>query len=594
MKSFAGGFAGALAVVLGAAYLGITALALFGLASTPDPFRTGVVMVVVAGAILLTPTDNAGWRLGAIVGIVVGLGGAVGIELLGSNPSIGAGQVGAVVGAAGAIPLLSWAWSPNAGRWVPRVVFMGVLLVAGIALVRAVIEGGALGHDESAYAVKTRGWLTGFPATGWQIHRAPLLSVLAVPVVAFTESEVAIRLVTVVLSLGALAAVWLLGRQIGGSWTGVLSAAVVGVSYPFMRRGSEFLTDVGAAGLLLLVVWVVLRVVQDPKSRGREAIWLGPLVALAFYMRYQSALAVIGIAIATLAVWPRVVSQLRRPLARAAGIAVIAIVPHLIWATAATGSPLGVIQETQGAAGREFIGEGLVDYADAFREGLAGPLGAVLLTAAFAWILWSVVAGRSDDDAHLAWFVTIVAVVSVVPLGLVAHGETRFVFFPVWLLICLGSHAVVRLATRLPAPYVSVAVGVVMILWLPLASETLNRADRNAESRGDNFAVIVEASNWIQGDAQGDCGVLTTYEPQVNWYSTCATAFMFRDVEASMDELEADADLSDPDLYALLFEGGKRQPTGEAAQAYLDLGPHKLIVSSGGGIGDATIVEISG
>jgi 4-amino-4-deoxy-L-arabinose transferase-like glycosyltransferase len=592
MKSFAAGFLGALAVVLGAAYLGISALALFGVASTPNQLRTGIIVVVVIGAMFLRPTDNSDWLPGAIAGIVVGLAGAVGIELLGSNPSIGAGQVGAVAGAVGAVPLLKWVWSGDAHRRAHQVVLMGILIVAAIALVRTVIEGGALGHDESAYAVKTRAWLTGAPATGWQIHRAPLISVLALPVVALTESEVTIRLVAVVLSLGALAAIWLLGRQIGGSWVGVLGAAVVGASYPFMRRGSEFLTDVGAAALLLLVVLVALRAIENPESRRREVLWLGPLVAAAFYMRYQSVLAVMGIAIAAAIVWPRVVWQLRSGLARATGLAAVIIVPHLIWATVATGSPLGVILATQGAAGREFLGEGLVDYAGMFRDALAGPVGAVFLVVALAWILWSVVVRRSDDDVHLAWFMTIVVAVSVIPLGLVAHGEPRFVFFPVWLLICLGSYALVRLVSHLRAPYVSIVVGVTAILWLPLASETLARADRHAESRGENFAVVVAAANWIQSQTSGECGVLTTYEPQMNWYSGCATAFMHHEVEASLDELDTDADLSDPDLYAVLFEGGKRQPTGEAAQAYLDLGPHVIVPSRGDGIGDATIVTI--
>jgi len=53
-----------------------------------------------------------------------------------------------------------------------------LFFVVTIALVRAIIEGGALGHDESAYALKARSWLIGTPDTGWQLHRAPALSIL--------------------------------------------------------------------------------------------------------------------------------------------------------------------------------------------------------------------------------------------------------------------------------------------------------------------------------------------------------------------------------------------------------------------------------
>jgi len=74
-----------------------------------------------------------------------------------------------------------------------------------------------------------------------------------------------------------------------------VAVATVGAALSFLRRGSEFLTDVAAAGILLTIVRLVLLIVGDPETNAHRVWWLGPLVAAAFYMRYQSALAVVGI-----------------------------------------------------------------------------------------------------------------------------------------------------------------------------------------------------------------------------------------------------------------------------------------------------------
>lgn len=585
------GLVGALSVVLATAYACVCAAALLGRAATPDIYRTGLVAVVVLAAILLPWPEDDSWRRGAAIGVVVGVAGVVGYELLGSNPSIGAGQIGALIGALFTFPLLGLVRSGRLGAGFIRIALLLLLVVVGVAFVRTILEGGGFGHDESAYVLKTRSWLEGTPDTGWQLHRAPFVSALAAPIVAFTESEVAIRLVGSFLAVAALVGVMLVAERVGGLWAALIAGATVGASLSYLRRGSEYLTDVPAAGVLLFIVAVVLTVVRRPDTSRRLVFWLGPLVALAFYVRYQSSLAVVGIAAATVIVWPGVVKRLWRPLSISAGMAAAAIVPHIIWATAVTGTPWGVVLATQEAGGREFLGEGLVDYATMFSKDLAGPAGAVLMGAGSLWIGWCLVTGfrRRSDDARLAGFVAIVVAVAVVPLGLVAHGEPRFVFFPVWLLVALGAHAVVRLITNLSPRQRVALVAIAGILWLPLFTETVRRADRNAEARGENFAVVVDASNIIEADASGSCGVLTTYQPQVTWYSTCWTELFSPNApDLGVGDLQGDRD------YAVLFENGKRQPSPQQQEKYIELGPVETVPARTEGIGEATIVFIDG
>lgn len=591
MRSRLAGFLGALAVIGSGAYFAISIAALLGVASTPSVLKTLAVAGLVVVILLLPPPQAGQWTAGALVGMAAGVVGILALELLTADPSFGAGQLGAVAVTPLVVPALKAWW----GRQAPfplllRVGLVFVVLLAGVALVRAILEGGPLGHDESAYALKARAWVAGTPDTGWQLKRAPFITALGVPIVAFTEDEVPLRLVAALLGVGSLAAVGLVARRLGGSWSALVAVATVAASLPFLRRSSEFLTDVPAAGLLLLVVWLVLEIVDDPGANERLVLWLGPLVPLAFYMRYQSSLAIVGIALVMVVAWPGVVRLLRRRLLQAAGIALVAITPHLIWSTAVTGTPWGVVLVTRDAGGREYLGQGLVDYARLFPEDLAGPAGAILMLAGLAWILWHLGSRRAEtaNPRRRAWFVLIVVAVSVVPLGLVSHGEPRFVFFPVWLLIAAGSALVVDLVSRLPARSLPAVVAVAAFMWLPLFTETVRRVDRNAEARGETFAVVEEASDSIEFDGPGSCGVLTTYQPQVTWYSTCWTElFQPGRADLGVGELQGDR------LYALLFVNGKREPVGEERQAYLELGPSELVLARNEAIGDATVVDIS-
>lgn len=573
------------------AYLAISGAALLGVAATPSPERIAVVLVVVLAAIALPAPQPGEWHVGAWVGILVGLAGVAGLELITGNPSIGAGQIGALVGASVVFPVLNWVWGHE-----PRIrlVHMGLVLLVvlvAVALIRSVIDGGGLGHDESAYALKARSWLAGTPDTGWQLHRAPLNSLLAVPVIIFTENEEVIRMVGAILAVASLAGVGLVAGRLAGGWGAIVAMATVGASHPFLRRGSEFLTDVAAAGILLVIFWVVLKAISDPERDGRLVIWLGPLIAAAFYMRYQSALAVLGIALAAVVVWPRVMVALRRPLVIAGSLLLIGLLPHLIWATAVTGEPWGVVLITRDAGGREFLGEGLIDYVRMFPIDLAGPLGALAMGIGLVWVVWRSalrLAGSADEENKTALFVLIVLLVAVVPLGLVAHGEPRFVFFPSWLLIAVGTALVVNLITPLRQPYKAMAVALAALLWLPVLTETTRRVDRNAEARGDTFAVIVDASNAIQGAGTGSCSVLTTYQPQVTWYSECATGLLrARSDGVGEDTLEGDR------RYVLLFENGKRQPSEEVLREHIELEPARTIPARNDRIGDATIIEIN-
>ena len=586
------GFLGAITIVGGGA---LAAVALYSATGVVDPpgleIAIPVALVGLATFFLGRPASPL-WRQGAWGGVIAGVVLLVGVELVRGEFSIGAGQAGALAAAALAIPLLDAIWSDRFG-WshagLVVVAYLGLLAIVGLA--RVVTDGGPFGHDESAYLVRSRFWVDGTPATGWQVHRAPALSVIGVPVLWFTELEDAFRYVTAVLAVGALAAVALLANRLGRIWAAVLAVSVVLASLTYLRRGSEFLSDVPSAGLLVLAVWLGISVFADERFGGKALLWLAPILALAFYFRYQSALSTVGIVLGAIWAWPGQVRANLRYLLYAAGLLFLGLVPHFVWAWSEYGSPLGALLNTSGAVVRQYIGEGLVDYFEMFAIDLAGPLGAFAMIVGLIWLLWTfgqdVFSSRSDGDTRLARLILATVFVAVVPMGVISHGEPRFVFFPMWLLICVGAMAGVRLLQRFDHRWVVVASVVAAMVWFPVFHETLLRVDRNAEAKNVSLQTLVDASEYIASDGPGTCGVFTMQQPRVNWYSGCKTTLFKPDVPGlGVGRMDVDRE------YALLFETGIRELQGNRRQAYLDLGPHTVFPSDHPSFGDAPVVTI--
>src|SRR5690606_41611407 len=113
----------------------------------------------------------------------------------------------------------------------------------------------------------------------------------------------------------------------------------------------------------------------------------------------------------------------------------------------ATGAAWGILLDPAGAGGRESLGEGLVDYARDLPDLLAGQAGALLLLVGLGWGLWCL-----TEPVHRARavFLLVPAIGQFVLLGLLSHGEPRFVFFPVGLLLVAVALAVEQLRMRLP------------------------------------------------------------------------------------------------------------------------------------------------
>lgn len=425
-----------------------------------------------------------------------------------------------------------------------------VALLAGLIVV---LPSGPFGHDESIYALKAREWIDNTPATGWARYRPLGMSFVGWVVLQFSSSEVWFRFAAVLLSLFTVAVMWLAGKVMYTRVAATLGAAVFMSTETFLRRATEFLNDVIAAGLMLAamtMIWIHF-------ERSPTRWWIvaaAPLAAGAYYMRYGSALGLVIIALVAAVVWARQLAASWKQLATTAGVLVALLIPHFIHSQTLTGSAFGVFEAARTSVGGG--GGGLSDYLRWLPSRLAGPAGTALLAMAGIYAVIIIVAsirGRRGlgPEGRTVAFTVATALLLGLALGAFTHGEPRFLYLPLMLLLLTGARAVSltwQMLQRTPRMVVGVAAGLVFVAGFTAGVLHMSRAIEGITNSRD---VLVEASTAVREDAGGAvCEVRSSYIPQITWYSVCSTSGFTRPLPDGRP------------AYLMIFENGKRQPVG--------------------------------
>jgi hypothetical protein len=273
-------------------------------------------------------------------------------------------------------------------------------------------------------------------------------------------------------------------------------------------------------------------------------------------MRYGSALGLAVIGLFTVIVWARSLVRSWRQIAATAIATLALLVPHFAYAVDQTGSVVGVFRSASTSVGGG--GGGLGQYVEWLPRHLAGRLGAAVMLAAAIYTVVMVVStvrrplhSAERSEARTVVFLTGVAVTLTIALGLFTHGEPRFVFMPLMAILLVGGQALVRVASRLRStPRLILSSMLAVVVGLVFSGSVVRMAQGMDRITGQRD-VIVGAAAAVRDDAGGgDCFIRSSYVPQLTWYAICAT-----------HTFSSPAPSSDP-AYLVIFENGKRQPTG--------------------------------
>jgi 4-amino-4-deoxy-L-arabinose transferase-like glycosyltransferase len=447
------------------------------------------------------------------------------------------------------------------------VISAGIAAAFGAIVVLGMLQNAPFSWDESAYAITTRHWVQGGPATGTGVTRPPILPILGVVPIAIGTQEWLFRVIGLLFGMGLVVAAWFLARSVAGGVAGLLSALLVASAPTLQIDAGLFLTDVPATALLVLLLALVWRAFNGERPPGWGLVWLAPLAAAAFYTRYGAIVPLAAIGLTVPLLWPAHVRAAWRPILATVGLFGLLLVPHAVFATLQRGSPLGIVLVAQGAAAGESFGAGLVQYVAwlpteliGFVPGLAAVLG---LVAGASHLARAVVRRGWDARSRAFGLLVIPALAHGLLLGLVALPQQRYLFLPMVLLVLAGGMAVAHAADergragRLAFGAVTVA-GVVALLW-SATSLPSRAADRSAFLEWERSAGLL-----IRDRGAGSCSVLAADYPQLSWYSGCP-AYNFADVTLPGRERL----LTGQNRFLVLRRDGRFQPTGSVLDAYL-------------------------
>lgn len=397
------------------------------------------------------------------------------------------------------------------------------LLLIALPVVRFISLEQILGFDESIYAATSRSWVLGTPNSAWSSDRPPGISVLAAPI-AWSGWDAGLRLIGLGFGLGAVLAAWALARRLGGPAAGVLAALLVATVPGLQLNAGLLLTDVPSAAVILVVMLVLWRQLEERPRADRGLLLLAPLIAAAFYLRYGASVPVLFLSATAVVLWPgRLLAAWRLTLATA-GLLLLLLMPYLAQSTLMHGDPFAIVLSAQSLAAAAYPGEALLHYWRLLPSELAGVVGAwFLVLGVLAWPFRILLRGLDDRGVRAQTFLLLPAIGQLLLLGIVTLPQVRYVLLPVVLILIAGSVTAVDLGALLSHAWRrTVATGLIVAIFVTGIGSAAVMIRLQAEVTPLSMH-LVDAARIIRDDAAGrSCSMLGYPPPELTWYSGCA------------------------------------------------------------------------
>lgn len=389
----------------------------------------------------------------------------------------------------------------------------------------------SLVHDEAVYLTKARAWSEGTPANEFRIYRPVGMAAAGWIMLQFSHEEEIIRLFGSFFGALSMVFLFLLFKNISNWWVALSVVLVAATSPVFLEQSTQFLNDIPSSGLLFGVMWLILVYFQSG-GKSKTIYFAAPLAALAFYLRYGGAVSIVIIGVSATAFFLKNFFKQKdvnfSSLQLSAILFVALMAPHFIESHIYEHSLLGILSRSGTAAGREYLGEGLIDYILLLPEKLDGWIVGVsmILGVLVSFISFLLIKSKRSFK-ELSW-VGFVGLSVFLMTGLLVHAEPRYVFFPLSLLSgvsIVGIYTIIYSRLKIVA-HLGIAVLIGITLYFGL--NHYQNAQQFFEGREVNLSrnAYVHASQIIQSrlNPGEKCAVwAAAFRPELSWYSECNT-----------------------------------------------------------------------
>lgn len=409
--------------------------------------------------------------------------------------------------------------------------FIILLLVGAVFVVlSSLVSSYSLGHDESVYLAKARSWMVGTPADQFEVYRPIGMPIFGWLFLQFGESEISLRFFGIVFGIVTILFAYLLFRLILDEWVALATVSIVSTSTLFLREAPHFLNDIPSAGVLLALMYFFCVYVRSGATS--RVVYLIPILAsLAFYLRYGTAttLVVIGL-LSFILFFPSLKTHVI-PFARWKGVLLLFLVlfiPHIIESFIYTGDIIGILAAGGRAAGREYLGEGLITYAKWLPNEMGGwVIGSASLVGIIATFV--IIARRKLHKRFpgLVW-VGSIGLASLIVTGLLVHAEPRYAFFSLVLLSGAGVAGIYYLVSNWSINAARFLIVAVVVTSFVFGVQHYHSVQAFFEERETNKIRVayLEAANAARKDGSSEkkCALWTVdFKPAMSWYSRCET-----------------------------------------------------------------------
>ncbi|HVE75625.1 MAG TPA: glycosyltransferase family 39 protein [Actinomycetota bacterium] len=453
--------------------------------------------------------------------------------------------------------------SQSAGLSGPKLALTAILLALAFCVLLGMWSRAPFQYDEAVYAIKARQWIDATPATQWRIFRPPGMSILGYVVLSIQNSDFALRLLGLAGALGAAGALYALAQRVVGGWPALIATASFAAAPTVQLRGGQFMNDLPATALLLLMC-ICIQDTFERRGRGSRLVLAAFFAAGAFYLRYASVFPIFAVAGTSAALWRAHLKSHLRLLVTPAITMTVLLVPHFVYSTSQTGTPWGITQLASEVPlqWRQSIGEGLWQYMRWFPSRLAGHVAGILMLAATVALLKSLrraagSGGALNPERRAVLFLAIPAFLQILYLGLTHHAEERFLFFPVALLVIAGAGFLAGTFQRMRLAQTRgrrlLVTGSCVLAIAAGGVPTLRNSQNLAESR----MPLATAAKEIRKHADRPCSAVSVDGPVVAWYSGCATYRYDQRPPKSRSR------------FLIVLPGHRFQPTGATLERHL-------------------------